>query len=341
METEKNRIRIVFIGGGLIGKERVKAVKQLIANGENIEIAGIYDPYINKKDFKDEFKISFFDKLDEVFKAKPTWAFIAAPHDINVELTKKFLEKGMNVLVEKPLGRNIKESYELVNSAKRENQLWVGFNYRFFEGISKALQDIHEKKFGKLISLNMTLGHGCHPEIKNSWKLDPIRAGGGCLIDPGVHLIDLCRIISNGKIKVKAGWKWDGFWSTGVEEEVHLLLKANGFLINLQISIVRWRSTFRMEINGEEGYGIVSGRNRSYGNQTYIRGKRWAWRSGISQKDAEELVVETDGNDSFIKEIGGLLFPDKKSFIRPCTGKEALENMNILEECRKIIKNKN
>lgn len=183
----------------------------------------------------------------------------------------------------------------------------------------------------------MVLGHGCYPEIKKTWKLDQKKAGGGCLIDPGIHLLDLCRIITNNKLRIKNGLKWSGFWKTGIEEECHFLFESKGLLINMQVSIVRWRSTFRIEINGEDGYGIISGRGRSYGAQTYTYGKRWGWKHHISQKDSEKLLIKTTGEDVFEKEIDALLFPNKKSFLKPCSANEALENMKIFEECKKSL----
>ena len=323
---------------GLIGQERLCAIKKLSNKGRKIDVGGVYDPYCkNKTEIENKFKITFYDSLDALFNLKLDWVFIAVPHDLAVNLVKQCLKRDFNVLVEKPLGRSLKEARMLLNCMIRPNQLWVGFNYRFFDGISMALNDIRKRKFGNLISVNMILGHGCYPEIKGTWKLDLKRAGGGCLIDPGVHLLDLCRIITNNKLKIKSALQWSGFWKTGIEEECHFLFESKGLLINLQISIVRWRSSFRIEINGEDGYGIISGRGRSYGKQTYTYGPRWGWKNNASQKKSEKLLIKTTGEDVFAKEIDALFFPDKKSSIKPCSAYEAVENMKILEECRKTL----
>ena len=105
----------------------------------------------------------------------------------------------------------------------------------------------------------------------------------------------------------------------------------------MQISIVKWRSTFRIEINGDDGYGIIDGRNRSYGNQKYIFGKRWGWQSGKSQLESEELILESNGEDVFIKETESLLFGNKSDWMRPCSLSESFENMKLLEQCRKYL----
>ncbi|MBI3591361.1 MAG: Gfo/Idh/MocA family oxidoreductase [Candidatus Melainabacteria bacterium] len=333
--------KIVTIGTGLIGKERLKAFKLLKDLGRPIELAGIYDPY-NKEieNIASEYTTKAFSNIEDLISASADFYFVATPHDVAIDIVEKLLASGKKVLLEKPLGRSVSEANKLVSASKYPGQLWVGFNYRFFDGIMEALKDLKRGYFGSLISINFILGHGGEPEMKNSWKLDPIRAGGGCLFDPGIHLLDICNLIAkmtNNNLEVKGSVSWSGFWNTGIEEECHLLLKANNFVINLQVSIVKWRSMFTLEINGTDAYGIVTGRNRSYGNQKYIRGKRWGWLKHKNQKDSEELVSETDGNDVFSKEMDALVFQNDQLFIKPCSSEEALENMKLWERCLKTL----
>lgn len=328
-------MKIAVIGLGLIGKERVIALNKLKSEGLPVEICGVFDPYLqNMDEFRKKFGVEDYDSFDKIIGLNPDWVFIAAPHDTATELGNKALEKGFRVLVEKPLGRNLKEARLLYDAAKDKNNLWVGFNYRYFAGINTMLNDVKKGRFGELISVNFLLGHGCHPNITDGWKLDPVRAGGGCLIDPGIHFLDLARIITDDKLEVVGGANWDGFWKTGIEEETHLLFKSGKTVINMQISIVKWRSTFRIEVNGTDGYGIIEGRNRSYGKQKYIFGERWGWQKAKSQLDSEKLLLETDGEDVFTEETRALLFPDSSKYVQPCNAFEALKNMEILDDCR-------
>jgi predicted dehydrogenase len=339
METKKNRkIKIALAGAGLIGKERIVAINNLIQRGFEIDFIGVFDPLIkNKNDLTNKYKIKFLDSEEDLFKHSPDWLFIAIPHDDAVSLCIKGLKNNVNVLIEKPLGRNLKEAQEIYSNIKRDNQLYVGFNYRFYDGVKSLIKHIDEGKFGNLISINMILGHGCNPDITKSWKLDPVKAGGGCLIDPGIHFIDLCRIFSNDNIKSCKGYFWDGFWKTGIEEECNIMFDCNKFIVNMQISIVKWRSTFRIEVNGDEGYGIINGRNRSYGIQKYYFGKRWGWQSGKSQIESEELIVEDNGEDVFIKETQNLLYPENENSVHVCNSLEALRNMEIFEMIKSNI----
>jgi predicted dehydrogenase len=329
-------MRIAVLGAGLIGRERLLGIKQLRERGRDISVCGIFDPYAEQA----KIDVPIFSNLEQVFDASPDWIVIATPHDSAVELAIRSLHAGFKVLMEKPLGRSIEEARRIVDAASRPDQLSVGFNYRFYEGIAAVIEDARKGAFGPLISVNITLGHGCNPDITKGWKLDPVRAGGGALIDPGVHLLDLCRLIGRGQLSVRSAWAWDGFWNTGVEEEVRLHLDAGSYLMDVEISIVRWRSVFQMEVHGRDGYGIVTGRNRSYGMQRYIRGKRWGWQSGKSQAESEELVLESNGEEVFADEMDSLFFGACKNPLPACSAGEALAVMALLEECRAMIPEK-
>ena len=158
------------------------------------------------------------------------------------------------------------------------------------------------------------------------------------MIDPGVHLLDLCLLLAPPKLEVIGGTSWSGFWKTGVEEDVQLLLRsADGVSISLQVSIARWRSTFNLVLHGTDGYGEVTGRNRSYGAQSYRTGPRWGWRSAPNQAASETVVVQSDGLGVFADELRALLFPAATpghAWPNPCTAREALAVMELLDRIR-------
>jgi predicted dehydrogenase len=330
-------IRVSIVGLGLIGNERLHAVELLGRRGRAIGVDLCYDPYLS--DLAERLKGSGYEiaaSLDDVISRRPDLVVVAVPHDVAPEIVKRLLSSGLKVLMEKPLGRSLEEARAIAGCCAGNDQLWIGHNFRFFAGIKAMFEDIHAGRFGRPIGLSILMGHGGSPRDKESWKLDKSRAGGGALIDPGIHLIDLCRIVG-GTLSVKGGQSWQGFWGTGIEEECRLLLQGSEIpMLDLTVSVVRWRSTFRIEFFGEDGYGIVQGRGRSYGPQTYCRGRRWGWQSGRPQHETEEIVVTTGGEDVFADELDALLFAaggtGKVSI--PCTASESLENMVVLEAIR-------
>lgn len=339
-------MKIAILGAGLIGRERISSIQKIaelqkLHNDNNIvEISAVYDPDSETRyNISQKYQVPVCQEQHIALATNPDWVFVCTPHDATEDAIKNSFKCGANVLVEKPLGRNLNECIRILKLKPNSAELKVGFNYRFFNGVEALLQDCKQNKFGKLISVNMTLAHGNSPGMENSWKLDPIKCGGGCLIDPGVHLLDLILQISHGSIDIENIKSWQGFWNTGIEEEVHMLMTdENNTIFNTQISLNRWRSTFKIEVNGTEGYGIVEGRGRSYGNQSYRRGVRWGWQSGKSQIDSEDIIIENDNcQDSFLKETISVLGSNIQQYYSPsfsCNHIEALQVMTLLNKCR-------
>ena len=302
-------MNIIVVGAGVIGKERIKALETL---GENI--IAVVDPALKGQKLlydSNQKMAPIYHNIRDAYLALPllddVWVFICTPHHETIHVAEYYLDNGLNILVEKPLGRTIGE-YKMILKHRDKEKINVGFNYRFFKGIKQLLQDVKDNIFGKLISVNMVLALGDPPGSEKTWRLDPKKSGRGAILDPGIHLIDLAMVMSDGTLKDAACKEWRGYWKTGIWEEAHLLATGNGVIYNIQSSVNRWRNTFRIEVNGTEGYGIVEGRNRHYGNQTYRRGKRYGWQSGKSQRESEELIIDYDGEDSFLEETHEVLY---------------------------------
>jgi predicted dehydrogenase len=291
-------MNIAVVGAGIIGRERIKALEKL---GENIIVV---DPAVKIPKYP-----QYYDFKSAVINEDIDWIFVCTPHNITKEIVIEALSHGFNVLAEKPLGRDLDEFSEIIRNHADE-KLNVGFNYRFYKGVRQLLQDCKDHLFGDLISVNMILGLGDAPGSEKTWRLDPKRAGRGAILDPGIHLIDLAMLISDDRLYNAQLKTWEGFWKTKIEEESHLVARDShiGTIYNIQFSVCRWRNTFRIEVNGTDGYGIVEGRNRNYGNQIYRRGKRWGWACGLPQRETEELVIDYEGEDSFYEETKAVLY---------------------------------
>ena len=339
-------MRVAIVGLGLIGVERAKSILALAQLEPHIELVGVYDT--NEKSiekFRNEYPgVSVAGKMEDLILEAPNWVFVATPHDVAYEISVLLLSRKIGVVLEKPMGRNLSEAGKLASLAEKNRvKLRVGLNYRHYRGVENLIQDVREKKFGSIISVKMTLGHGNSPGMEKSWKLDKERCGGGCLIDPGIHLLDLVDVISGGAVEVHSVQSWMGFWKTGIEEEAHILLSSqNSTLFNIDISLNRWRSRFCIEVNGTDGYGVVEGRGGSYGRQTYRTGKRWGWLEGKNQRESELTRIDYDASDSFFRETAAILGEDLIGSpintiyeSEAVAHEEALRAMSLLDRCVK------
>ena len=288
-------IQLSIIGLGLIGKQRLEAALDYGISQNSISV---YDPAISEKIRGTYTDIQFMNSIDEILTTPATHAIIATPHYLAKEYVNTFLGKNCRTLLEKPFGRNLDEALEILENPNVE-KLSLGFNYRFMPGVIALKRQIELGTLGDISSIRMELGHGGAPTDKESWKLDLERAGGGSLLDPGIHLIDLLLHLFSLKVEdfnIIGASSWDGFWNTGIEEFVNLIGTANGIPFDITVSLVAWKTRFRIEVTGTDGYFEISGRGRSDGPQSTVIGKRWGWQNAPSQSESEirEIVAEKD-----------------------------------------------
>src|SRR5262249_30325328 len=104
------------------------------------------------------------------------------------------VRQGKHVLVEKPAARHADE-LRPVGPASRRSSVFVkvGFNHRFHPAFLKARALCDAGELGPLLYIRARYGHGGRLGYDREWRADPTIAGGGELLDQGVHLIDLSR----------------------------------------------------------------------------------------------------------------------------------------------------
>jgi predicted dehydrogenase len=270
-----------------------------------------FDPKIKSDD---TVKFEVANSIDCILESNVDLAIVATPHNIAPDLTRKFLDQGVRVLMEKPMGRDLKEAKALHSHLNAKN-LSIGFNYRFMPSVQHAKSILVNGELGKIHSVKLDLGHGGAPKDKDSWKLDPKAAGGGVILDPGIHLLDLIGYLFElqaTEIDFTGANSWKGFWNTGIEESVNAIGNFYGSLLNLSVSIVAWRTRFEIEIIGTEGYLKLSGRGRTDGPQMITIGKRWGWANAKSQSDSEIVIEKAQKDESLALELAAWLNHDPR-----------------------------
>ena len=333
-------MKIFFIGMGNMGHHRLMAIKKL-KKKFNLNVVGFFDPatpYIeweNRKLMSEAF-------VDENYFAKTDIDFfvIGTPHNLIFKYIELILNtrKSCSILAEKPLGINFQEAKKIGFLKNTNQNIFVGLNYRFFKGISSLLKDFNDKRFGNVNSLNISMGHGHSSSIKNSWKIDKNKAGGGVIIDPGIHVINLMQLITGNNIDLVAKHSTQmNFWKTGIEEQCNLLFCSKTIpLIQLNISILKWRSVFEISIFGNEGYGILNGRGSHYGPQIYRTGDRWAWENSDkkNQIDTEKTISSSEEDDVFFNELDSVFnYINGNNYeLKPCLFDEALNTMKLISK---------
>ena len=293
-------LRVLVVGHGLIGKQRAAAAFALSQAGK-CTLAGTVDPTPRAPALYGA--APHYARFEDVPAASYDAVVIAVPHHLASGIALGVLGQRKPILIEKPLGMNATEGRRIAD-AGAQTLSFVGYNYRFLPTFREVTARMARGELGRLRSIDMLLGHGGHPGSAQGWKLSPAEAGGGVILDPGVHLFDLLLCLDPA-LRLRHVSATRGFWKTGIEEDVVTVMGHDDLLATVRVSHVRWVNTFRIEVNGDDGYAHIEGRGGSYGPQRVRFGRRWAWNDGTgrSQRETEEATDFGPANISLDHEL--------------------------------------
>ncbi len=194
MATVEQTVSVGFVGLGWMGRRHAQHVVDL-----GHEVVGGADVVSSTRErFAGDFDVPVFDGYDGLLDAtEPDAVVIATPNAFHAGPTIAALERDTAVLVEKPLSDTLEDAREVAAVAEdAEATAMVGFHNRFSSSM-RMLDDYR---------LSGALGDIVHVEAEyirrrgipnvNSWFTDVSLAGGGALIDLGVHTIDFAMAVA-------------------------------------------------------------------------------------------------------------------------------------------------
>lgn len=185
-ELNSVRPRLAFIGTGWIGISRMKAVKDIC---EPVAILDT-DPLSISRALEIVPNAAVVRTIDELLKFHPEGAVIATPSAMHASQCIDLLQKGLPVFCQKPLARTAEETLKIISAAFNANRMiGVDMSYRFTDGMQKIRKITAVNGLGRIFAVDLVFNNAYGPG--KAWFYDPVLSGGGCLIDLGVHLIDL------------------------------------------------------------------------------------------------------------------------------------------------------
>lgn len=187
-EASLARPRLGFLGVGWIGRHRMQAILDTGA----IDVAAIADasPEMASEAGKLAPDAQLVSTLDEILDLGVDGVVIATPSAMHAEQSARALERGVAVFCQKPLGRTTAEVQSVVDAARKADRLLcVDLSYRFTEGMRRIREIIDSGELGHIYAVDLVFHNAYGPD--KPWFYDPALSGGGCVMDLGVHLVDL------------------------------------------------------------------------------------------------------------------------------------------------------
>jgi len=323
------KIISAIIGFGVVGKRRMKFIKK----NKFYDLISISDIRF-KKNFNKK-KIYFFKNYKEILNDKRIDAvFITLPNYLAAKVTKEFLNKKIHVFCEKPPGKNPDELKSVIKTEKRIKniKLKYGFNHRYHDSIMLAKKYIDENYFGKIINIRSVYGKSKIITFeKNDWRAKRKFAGGGILLDQGIHLLDLLTYFV-GSFKFFKSFISNNFWKYDVEDNAFALMKnKKGVIASIHSTATQWQHKFMMEIIFEKCLMILSGilsGTKSYGKESLIIVPRKDFHNNKIKKTKKFFFSKDNSWKNEVDEFADIILNNKA--VKTGNSKQALEVMNMV-----------
>ena len=325
---EKIKFAIVGLGG-------ISQVMHLpiLSKISEIEITAICDKDFAKvKHIAKKYNIhKYYKEIDDLLSENPeiNAVIIATRTDSHRDIAIKCLKAGKNILVEKPLARNYKESLEIVEESEKHKQiLMVGMNNRFRNDAmlqrsfirAKEIQDVFYVKTGWLKTQSSN----------QKWFIERDIAGGGVFIDNGIAMLDLGLWMLDFP-EVKSVSSINYYHNTkSVEDSNFTLVKfknTSALTIEVSWSLLRSKEFYYCNVYGKSGSTSI--------NPLRVYKKIETSLMEITPKNIKPV---TDLKSSYESELKHFINVIKGKDKLISSGQEALKVMQIVDTVYKSAK---
>jgi len=240
-KSKSESLKLGFIGLGWIGLNRMERLME----HPKVTCAAMVEPVqINaERALALAENIKLYTSIEQVI-ADPSidGIVIATPSALHADQAAAALKAGKAVFCQKPLGRNLAEVQQVLKAAAASDKLLsVDMSYRYTKAFAAVHKLIRSGELGKIYAVDLVFHNAYGPD--KEWFFDIEKSGGGCLLDLGIHMLDLALwsldfpkinnvssyLFKSGKMLEKGAKQVEDFSTAN-------LSTAGGTTINLQCS---------------------------------------------------------------------------------------------------------
>lgn len=190
-------MRLGFLGVGWIGRDRMRA----IAASGLADIAAVAD--VSEQvageaaDETGAAVVTAEQLLGGTVDGGLDGVVIATPSALHADQSLTALGSGLAVFCQKPLGRTAQECRQVVAAARNADRLLaVDLSYRHLAAATVLREQVCSGAIGQVYAADLVFHNAYGPD--KAWFRDPTLSGGGCVIDLGIHLVDLALWLLEG-----------------------------------------------------------------------------------------------------------------------------------------------
>ena len=252
-------VKYGVIGCGAIHGVHCEAIKGV----GNAELVGVFDIHPEKSaKTAEKHGVYCSPSLTELLEQVDA-VTVCVPSGLHAEIGIQAALAGKHVLVEKPIDVTLQSALSLVEACEKANvKLGTISQHRFSDQVRRLHDTAQSGGFGTLlqgdayIKWYRTQAYYDSGDWRGTWKLD----GGGCLINQGVHYIDMIQWIMGGVKAVQAQVRTSAH-NIEVEDIANALIEYK----NGAVGVIQGSTSFfpglaeRLEVHGKHGSVIIEG----------------------------------------------------------------------------------
>lgn len=189
MSTHLQRTRIAIVGAGFIGRRHVGFVRAV----PDLELVGAADPAPAAAPWLAGQGVAHFEDFRRMLEeTRPASVVVATPNQLHEMVAVECLERGIPVLIEKPIAHTVESALRICAAVKRTGtQALVGHHRRHNPLMRAAREFIASGALGRIAAVAATdLRRKPDAYYQQAWRREP---GGGPLLINGIHDIDCLR----------------------------------------------------------------------------------------------------------------------------------------------------
>lgn len=176
-------IRVGVIGVGTMGQHHARIYSKM----DNCELVGVADINVARgKEIARKYKTNFYEDYRELLKKNLDAVSIAVPTTLHKKIALEVIERGIHLLIEKPIASSLEEADAIIEKAKKNKvKLLIGHIERFNPAIQKLKEVIDKGVLGNLIIISTRRVGPFVTRIRDV----------GIIIDSATHDIDVVRYL--------------------------------------------------------------------------------------------------------------------------------------------------
>lgn len=322
------KLRVGIAGYGVVGRRR----RGFIDLHPRLLVAAVSDEKFDGDGVMPDGVRHYADYRTLIADQELDALFVSLPNHLAADATIRGLRKGLHVFCEKPPGRDLADVARVRAAEKLRPRLKLkyGFNHRYHDSVREALKIVRSGRLGKILNLNGVYGKSHIIPFDKGWRAQRRFAGGGILLDQGIHMVDLMCLFGGDFTEVHSVVS-NSFWRHDVEDNAYALMRTKaGVVALLHSSATLWRHRFHLDITLEKGAltlsGMLSG-SKSYGAETLTVAEAAARDAGDPKEVTTRYTQDPSWRDE-IFEFADAVIKDKP--IVHGSSLEALRTMGLI-----------